>query len=56
MMADDADQNRMVRGHGAKGRWHEAKLETLEDPTVVANVTWQNLPQPRSYTLCFSYV
>jgi len=44
MMANDADQKRMVRGHGAKGRRHKAKLEALEDPTIVADVGWQNLP------------
>jgi hypothetical protein len=23
-----------------EGRWHEAKLETLEDPTIITNVEW----------------
>jgi len=23
-----------------KRRWHEAKLEVLEDPTVITNVKW----------------
>jgi hypothetical protein len=34
----------MVKGHGTKGKWHKVELKTLEDPTVVANVGWQNLP------------
>jgi hypothetical protein len=34
----------MVRGHGAKERWHEVKLEVLEDPTIIVDVGWQNLP------------
>jgi len=44
MMADDVDQRRVVKGHGAKGRWHEAKLEAFEDPIIVANARWQNVP------------
>ncbi len=56
MMADDVDQRRMVKGHGGKKRRHEAKLKTFEDPTIITNVGWQNLPQPWSYTLCSSYV
>ncbi len=56
MMANDADQKRVVGGRGTKGKWHEAKLKTLEDPTIVVDVRWQNLPQPWSYTLCYSYV
>jgi hypothetical protein len=34
----------MVKGHGAKKKQHEAKFKTLKDPTVIANVGWQNLP------------
>jgi hypothetical protein len=56
MMANNVDQRRVVKGHGAKGKWHEAKLKTFEDPTIVVDVRWQNLPQPWSYTLCYSYV
>jgi hypothetical protein len=41
-----ANQRKVVKGHGMKGRQHEAKLEALEDPTIIANVGWQNLPQP----------
>jgi hypothetical protein len=55
MMADDANQRRLVRGHGVKGKWHEAKLEAFEDPIVVVDARWQNLPQPWLYLLCFSY-
>jgi hypothetical protein len=44
MIVDDADRRRMVRGHGMKGRRHEAKLEGFENPTVVVDVRWQNLP------------
>jgi hypothetical protein len=42
-MADDADRKRVVKGHGTKGKRHETKFETFEDPTIVANVGWQNL-------------
>jgi len=34
----------MVMGHGAKGRWHKAKLETLEDPTVVPMLHGKTFP------------
>jgi hypothetical protein len=37
-MMDDANQRKVVKGHGAKGRWHQVELEALEDPTIVANV------------------
>jgi hypothetical protein len=46
MITDDVDRRKVVRGHGIKEDPHEAKLKTLEDPTVVANARWQNLPQP----------
>jgi hypothetical protein len=42
-MVDNINRRRVVRGHGAKGRWHEAKFETLEDPTVIIDARWQNL-------------
>jgi hypothetical protein len=51
-MVDDVDQRKVVKGHGAKGRQHEAKLETFEDPTILIDVGWPNLPQPWSYILC----
>ncbi len=37
-MADGVDQRKVVRGHGTKGKQREAKLETLEDLTVLPNV------------------
>ncbi len=44
-MANDADQRRVVKGHRAKGRWHEVEfIKGLEDPTIVIDVGWQNLP------------
>jgi hypothetical protein len=42
-MADDADRKSVVKGHGTKGKRHEVKFKTLEDPTIIANVGWQNL-------------
>jgi hypothetical protein len=48
-MVDDVDQKRMIKGHGTKGRWHEAKLETFEHPTIVIYDGWQNLPHSWSY-------
>jgi hypothetical protein len=36
-MTNDVDQRKVVRGHGEKGRWHEVKLKTLEDPTIVVD-------------------
>jgi hypothetical protein len=44
MMVDNANQRRVIKGHGAKGRQHKAKFETVEDPTIIANAGWQNLP------------
>jgi hypothetical protein len=40
IMANDANQRKVVRGHGANGKWHEAEFEVLEDLTIVANVGW----------------
>jgi hypothetical protein len=51
-MANAMDQKKMVRGHCAKGRWHEVGPKAFEDPTILGNARWQNLPQPWSYTLC----
>jgi hypothetical protein len=34
----------VVKGHGTKGKQHEAKLESLKDLIVLANVEWQILP------------
>jgi hypothetical protein len=51
-MVDDANQTKVIKGHGMKGRWHKAKLETFEHPTIIVDVGWQNLPRPWSYTLC----
>jgi hypothetical protein len=45
MMVNVVDQSKVVRGHGTKGKQHKAKLKTLEDPTILINVGWQNLPQ-----------
>jgi len=55
-MTDDEDQRKVVRAHGVKGRWDEAKLKALKDPIIVVDVGWQNLPRPWSYTLCSSFV
>jgi hypothetical protein len=43
-MVDDANRRKVVKGHGTKGRRHEAKLKALEVPTIVVNVGWKNLP------------
>jgi surface antigen len=43
-MVDVLDQRRVVRDHGVKARQHEAELKALEDPTIVVDVRWQNLP------------
>jgi hypothetical protein len=40
MMVDDVDQRRVVKGHGTKGRQHEAKFKALEDLTIVVDVGW----------------
>jgi hypothetical protein len=42
-MVDDADHRRVFKGHSMKGRQHEAKFKALEDPTIIADVGWQNL-------------
>jgi hypothetical protein len=55
-MANAMDQKRMVRGHGVKGRWDGVELQAFEDPIVLGNAGWQNLPQPWSYTLFSQYV
>jgi hypothetical protein len=55
-MIDDVDRRKVVKGHGMKRRQHEAKLKALENPTVVTDPRWENLPQPWLYTLCSSYV
>jgi hypothetical protein len=34
---DNVDQTRVVKGHGVKRRWHETGLETLKNPTILAN-------------------
>jgi len=39
-MANDVDQKKMVRGHGANGKQHEAKFKVLEELTIVTNVGW----------------
>ncbi len=44
MMVDNTNRRRLVRGDGVKGRWHEAKLEALEDPTIITDARWQDLP------------
>ncbi len=43
-MANDAKQRRVVRGLGVKRRWHKVEFESFEDPTVIIDVGWQNLP------------
>jgi hypothetical protein len=43
-MADNAGWRKVVKGHGMKGRWYKIKLKTFEDPTIVTNARWQNLP------------
>jgi hypothetical protein len=40
MMADDANQRRMVKGHGMNGRQHEAKFKALEVPTIIVDAGW----------------
>jgi hypothetical protein len=40
IMANNADQRKVVRRHGANGKRHEAKFEVLEDLTIIANVGW----------------
>jgi hypothetical protein len=45
-MGDNAKRKGVIRGHGAKKRWQEAKLEALENPINIVDVVWQNLPQP----------
>jgi hypothetical protein len=41
-MANNADQRKVVRGHGTKGRQHKIELKTFEDPTIVIDDGWQN--------------
>jgi hypothetical protein len=43
-MANNADRRKVVRGHGTKGRQHKIELKTFEDPTIVIDAGWQNLP------------
>jgi hypothetical protein len=45
-IVDYVDRKRVVRGHGAKGRWHKGELKASKDPIVVKDVGWKNLPQP----------
>jgi hypothetical protein len=44
MMVVAMDQRKVVRGHGAEGRWHKTKLEALEDPTILIDAWWQTFP------------
>jgi hypothetical protein len=39
-MVDDGDHMKIVRGHVAKGKWHDAKLEASQDPTVLVDDGW----------------
>jgi hypothetical protein len=39
-MVDDVDWKKVVKGHSAKGRHHEAKLKLLEGLIVIVNVEW----------------
>ncbi len=44
MMVDNVNQKIVVKGHGAKGRQHKVELKALEDPIIVVDARWQNLP------------
>jgi hypothetical protein len=39
-MANNADQRKVAKGHGANGKHHKVELKVLEDLTIVANVGW----------------
>jgi len=34
-MADNGEHKKMIKGHGAKGRHHDAKLETFQNSVVL---------------------
>jgi hypothetical protein len=36
-MVDSGEHRKMIKGHGAKGKCHNAKLEILQDFTMVVN-------------------
>jgi hypothetical protein len=39
-MVDDGDHMKIVRGHLAKGKSHDAKLEALQDSTMLIDDGW----------------
>jgi hypothetical protein len=39
-MVDDGDQMKIAKGHVSKGKWHDAKLEALHDPTMLVDDGW----------------
>ncbi len=41
---DNEDHRIVIRGHGVKGKLHDAELEAFQDPTMLANDGWQNMP------------
>jgi hypothetical protein len=38
---------KIVRGHVSKGKWHYAKLEALQDPTMLVDDGW--LLRPKTF-------
>jgi hypothetical protein len=39
-MADNGEHKRMIKGNGAKGKHHNAKLEAFQNLIVLANFVW----------------
>jgi len=42
-MIDNGEHRRVIKGHGTKGKHHDAKTKSLQNPTMLTNFGWQNL-------------
>ncbi len=47
---------KILRGHGAKGRWNDVELEAFGNPIVLIDNGRQNMSQAWTYTSCSNYV
>jgi hypothetical protein len=39
-MANNEQHKRMIKGHGAKGKRHDAKLKAFQNLIVLTNFVW----------------
>jgi len=45
-MANNEERRKVIKGHGVKGKRHDAKLEAFQNLVMLTNSRWQNLPHP----------